>query len=373
MTIAINTRCFNEGERRDCDSYIFEIFKRVARIHSEHTFVFIYDKNSKDEFGWPVNVIPVAKVFKKHTALERLLWLDIKIPLLLRKYKADILVSNDHCSLTTKVPQCLILNDLSFLHFPLFVKKGELIFYKKYAPRFLKKSRTIITVSNFVKAAIAQRYKTPEDKIKAVLTGVNKIFQPLSLPEKENIKEKFAGGSEYFIYSGEIHPRNNLMNLLKAFSAFKKRQKSNMQLLIISEGKSNDDELLINLRSYKFRDDVKLLTDLSENESAKLIASAYAMVYVPFYENYGTAMLKAMKCDVPVITSTAGVTNEICDDAALYASADDFKDIAVKMMQLFRDEKLRKELIEKGRRQVQKFTWDNTAQLVWDTIKKTAG
>ena len=32
---------------------------------------------------------------------------------------------------------------------------------------------------------------------------------------------------------------------------------------------------------------------------------------------------------------------------------------------------LRKDLIEKGKQQVQKFNWDNTAKQVWDSIEKT--
>ena len=50
--------------------------------------------------------------------------------------------------------------------------------------------------------------------------------------EKELIKEKYADGKAYFLFSGDINQRSNLINLLKAFSFFKKRQKSNMLLLI---------------------------------------------------------------------------------------------------------------------------------------------
>ena len=78
-------------------------------------------------------------------------------------------------------------------------------------------------------------------------------------------------------------------------------------------------------------------------ENSKIIASAYAMVYILlFMKIFGTSLLKAMKCEVPLIISSTGAMPEICGDAALYADPENFKEIAVKMMLIFKDEKLKK-------------------------------
>lgn len=371
MLIAINTRCLNKDEPGECGSYISEVFQRITNLHSGHTFIFIFDKPFKTEFIFPKNVIPVVTGPQGNNPAKWFIWYNIKIPLLLKKYKADVFVSNSLCSLTTKVPQCLILHDLSFLHFPSFVKKGHLSFYKTYTPRFLRKSKTIVTVSNFLKTSIADRYKISPEKIQVAYAGINEIYQPVSMKERESVKEQYADANEFFIYLGEVNSHNNIMNLLKAFSAFKKRQKSSMQLLIANEGKDNPDELITKLRSYKFRSDVKLLIGLSQCENAKITASAYAMVYIPYYEEFGTSLLKALKCEVPVITSSTGTPREICDDAALYAAPENFKEIAIKMMQVFKDEKLRKELIAKGKQRTKIFCWDDAAEVVWNSIIKT--
>ncbi len=94
------------------------------------------------------------------------------------------------------------------------------------------------------------------------------------------------------------------------------------------------------------------------------------MVYTSLYENFAVHPLEAMKCEVPVIASSTGVMPEICGDAALYANPENFKEIAVKMMQLFRDENFRKELIEKGKKQAQKFNWDITSNLAFGATLK---
>jgi len=80
--------------------------------------------------------------------------------------------------------------------------------------------------------------------------------------------------------------------------------------------------------------------------------------------------VEAIKSGIPVIASAKGAMPEILGDAALYADPENFKEMAIKMMQLFRDENLRKELISKGKIRAEKFNWDVTATLLWQNIEK---
>ncbi len=111
-----------------------------------------------------------------------------------------------------------------------------------------------------------------------------------------------------------------------------------------------------------FKDEVKILKDPSIEERIKMIAAAYAMVDPSLFGGFTTQPLEAIKCGVPVICSAKGAMQEIFGDAALYADVENFKEVAVKMMQLFRDENLRNELIAKGKIISEKFNWDVTAK-----------
>ena len=59
---------------------------------------------------------------------------------------------------------------------------------------------------------------------------------------------------------------------------------------------------------------------------------------------------------------------EIAGDAALYANPADPKDIADKMMMLYKDETLRSSLVEKGKAVVEKYSCDKTAEHLWQSI-----
>ena len=77
-----------------------------------------------------------------------------------------------------------------------------------------------------------------------------------------------------------------------------------------------------------------------------------------------------MNCHIPVIASADPVTKEIAGDAALYANTYDHTDIAEKMMLLYKDESLRNNLVEKGKTVIEKYNWDKTADVLWQSIQK---
>lgn len=130
------------------------------------------------------------------------------------------------------------------------------------------------------------------------------------------------------------------------------------------------DSFVKNLKTYKYRDDVVMTGYVGEEEIKKLIGSAYAMVYPSLFEGFGVPVLEAMQSDVPVITSLNSSMQEIAKEAALYADPESPADIAEKMMLLYKDEKLRSQLIEKGRVTGKQYSWEQSAEHLWQSIEK---
>lgn len=372
MRIAVNTRFLLKEYLEGHGYFIYETFKRIIAAHPEHEFIFIFDRPFDEKFVFGKNVrTVVAGPPARHPLLWKF-WYDVRVPAVLRKYKADVFVSCDgFCCLTSKTPQCLVLHDLAFLHYPSFIKKSHLLFYKKYTPKFLARAKSVATVSEFSKKDIIHNYSTDPDKIKVVFSAAKEIFRPLNDAAKTETKNKYTGGKEYFVYTGSIHPRKNPINLLKAFSIFKKRMQTNMKLVLAGRLAWKYESFIENLKTYKYRDDVIMTGYVPEAELAKITGAAYGMVYPSLHEGFGVPVLEAMQCDIPVITSAGTSMNEIAGDAALYSDANNHADIAERMMQLYKDEKLRKEMIERGKEVVKQYSWDKTATLLWQCIEKT--
>jgi len=108
---------------------------------------------------------------------------------------------------------------------------------------------------------------------------------------------------------------------------------------------------------------------LSAEDLHLVTAAALASVYVSYFEGFGIPILEAFKCDTPVITSNVTSMPEVADDAALLVDPFSEASIAEGMMEML-DEKVRKNLIEKGRERAKDFSWDIAADGIWNCLMK---
>jgi glycosyltransferase involved in cell wall biosynthesis len=373
MVIAVNTRFLLKENLEGFGNFTKEVMQRITNDHPEHQFHFFFDRPFHPQFVFSSNVTAhVLSPPARHPLLWKY-WFDIHVPRMLKKIKADLFFSPDgQCSLTTKVPQCLVVHDLGFLHHPDSYRQSHGRYYRYYTPKFIGKATTVITVSEFSKRDIIQQYKTAESKITVIPNGVREVFVPLNYVEQDVVKDKYTGGTEFFLYAGAIHPRKNLMNLLKAFSIFKRRLHSSMKLVLAGRLAWKNNEFLELLKTYKYKEDVVLTGYLEEQELAKLIASAYAFVYPSLFEGFGLPVAEAMKCRVPVLTSKASAMEEIAGGAALLFDPQNIDDIGDKLMRTYKDEDGRKKLVNDGYEIAQKYSWQKTADMVWECLMETS-
>jgi glycosyltransferase involved in cell wall biosynthesis len=371
MTIAVNTTFLLKNHKEGYGNFIYECFSRIVKQYPQHTFIFIFDKPFPPSFIFSPNIIPVVIRLRARNLLWLKLWYNYKIPFVLRKYKANLFITaHVFCSLRTKISQLLIVHDLTFLSSSALIPNKYLNCYQKYIPKFFNKAKVIIALSNFCNNNIIKNYKIDVDKIEVVYNGVDEIFRPINLNDREKIKEQYSQGNEFFLYYSSRDQGKNLFLILKAFSIFKKWQKSSMHLLIIA-GSALKPEELQRLRLFKYYEDVKILEQPQE-KLMQIIAAAYAILDFSYHETFGMHSLEAIRCNVPVISDNESAVSEICEDAALYVDPNDYKDLAEKMMMIFKDERLRNELIGKGKEQAQKFSWEKTAELFWASILKAS-
>lgn len=372
MRIAVNSIFLQKNNLEGYGYFVQEIFRRLAKQFPQHEFIFIFDREYDEQFIFSSNIKPIVVAPKARHAFSFKYWYDVKLPMALRSIKPDVLIQPyGFCSLTTNIPQVLVVHDLAFKHYPQFIAKHHLYYYRAYTKKFLNKATAIATVSEFSKSDIVQQYKIDPEKINVVYSAAKNIFKPIDISLQQKTKEKYSDGREYFLFVGGIHPRKNLMNLLRAFSLFKKWQRSNMKLLVAGRMAWQYDDIVEKLKTYKYRDDVVLLNYLPEDELANITASAYAMLFPSLFEGFGVPVIEAMQSAVPVITSNTSSLPEIGGSAALYADPTDADAIAKQMLQLYKDESLRNKLIEEGKVQAAKFSWDKTAELMWEVIEKT--
>jgi len=244
-------------------------------------------------------------------------------------------------------------------------------YYKNYFPKCANQAKRIATVSNFSKNDIAQLYGIKKEKIDVVYNGANINFKPISLKEIASVKNNYTNKNPYFLFVGTLHSRKNLDYLFQAFNALKTQNNTNFKLLIVGKKMWWTKEIEKTYKHLKFKNDIIFTGRLAEKELYKITASAYALTYVPIFEGFGIPLVEAMSCGVPVITSKVTSMPEVVGNAGVLVNPFVVDEITEAMVKIVTDDEFRKELIEKSKIQVQKFSWQKTGDLLWKSILQT--
>jgi glycosyltransferase involved in cell wall biosynthesis len=371
MRIAVNTRLLLKGKLEGIGWFSYETLKRIVTNHPEHQFIFIFDRPYSEEFIFSENITPVVIGPPARHPVLFYLWFEFQVPRVLKKYKANVFLSPDgYISLKTKVPQLAVIHDISFAHRPQDIPGMKRWYYNFFFPKFARKAARIATVSNYSKTDIAKTYQVNPEKIDVVYDGCNEKFKPVSPEDQMLFRGKYTGGVPYFLFVGALHPRKNITGLLKAFDAFKKETGQREKLLIVGGEMHKTVEISDVWQKMHFKNDVVFTGRISQQELYGIFGSALALAFVPFFEGFGIPILEAMSAGIPVICSTATSMPEVGGNAVLYVEPKNIKQIAEAMKKIASDSNFRNELVEKGLKQKMNFSWDKTALLLWQSIKK---
>jgi len=383
MNIVVNTRLLLTNKLDGIGWFTYETLLRVTRLHPEHHFTFLFDRKYSEEFIFSKNITPVVIAPQARHPFLWYSWFEWSVPRALKKYKADLFLSQDgYLSLSTDVRSMTVIHDLNFEHFPKDLPWLVRKYYKFYFPEFAKKAARIATVSQYSKNDIVNIYHIDPDKIDVVYNGANENFKPISNDEKQLCRKKYTHSAPFFLFIGALHPRKNLANLFIAFDSFKKIisndsgkppnhiEEAKTKLLIVGKKKWWTKEMQFAYQAMQFKNEVIFIDRLSGIELNNVMASALALTYVSNFEGFGIPVLEAMYCETPVITSDVTSMPEIGGDAVLLVDPASTDSITNAMVKVAKDQKLREKLINKGKIQRQKFSWDKTAELLWQCIEK---
>lgn len=371
MKIVINTRLLIKGRIDGISRFTYETVKRICQNHPEHQFYLLFDRMYSKEFIFGDNVKPIIVPFQARHPFLWWFWFHSQVPRVLNALKPDVFVSTDGYSVVTgDTPIVDVIHDLNFEHFPEHLPYLVRKYYQKYFPQYAQKATRIATVSEFSKNDIHTLYTIPLDKIDVVYNGVSSSFQPLLDVEKIIIKQKYTNSADYFVYAGTLHPRKNIEGLFAAFKIFKEKTQSTMKLVIVGESMFLAKTIQKAYDKHPYKKDIVFTGRVSDKDLNYLLGSAFAMTYVPFFEGFGIPILEAFACNIPVITSNCTSMPEVAGEAALLCDPTNVESIANAMIQLYSDKDLPQKLIAHSQEQLQKFTWDKTAELLWESILK---
>lgn len=371
MRIAVNTRFLLPHKMEGFGWYTYEITKRLVENHPEHEFIFFFDRSFDRKFVFGKNVTPVILPPQARHPILFKIWFDFSITRALKKHKVDVFFSPDgYLSLKTRIPQVGTIHDINFEHHPEDIPKRFIGYLRNYFPKFAKKANSVITVSNYSKQDICSTYNVPQDKVTAIWNGASEVFQPLSDEQKVSAREHHSNGKPYLCFVGALHPRKNLKRLLMAYQdMIENNPEIDHNFVIVGEElfKSGNETIPI---SEATRSRIHFTGHVPLEKLATIVGGADVFAFVPYFEGFGIPLVEAMRCGTPILSGNKTSLPEVAGDAALYCDPFDVSDISTQLTTLITNENLRRELSEKGLERSKQFSWDSSAEKVWDVIVK---
>jgi len=251
--------------------------------------------------------------------------------------------------------QALTIHDLSPLEHPEWFTRGYSIWYRSFLPILAKRVRLIFTPTEYVKRNVMTRLGVKQ--VIVTPNGVDSsVFHPGVTPARLELPEK------YILFVGSLQPRKNLAGLMQAWGKLKQEFKD-MWLIVAGGTGSVFHEVKLSSNER-----VRFLGTVDEDNLPGLYANADLFVLPSLDEGFGLPALEAMACGTPVVASNGGALPEVVGNAGLIFDLSQPDTLTDALRVCLRDEALRASLVEKGLARAKKYSWQTTADLIWNTL-----
>jgi len=193
------------------------------------------------------------------------------------------------------------IHDVCFAIYPQYVQPKNLQYLKKYIQLWIKRTDRVLTISQSSKDEIVEHLGVAHDKVSIILNTVNTHFYKKQPREAvDNIKKKYSLDN-YLLFIGNIEPRKNLENLIKAFKEAKITQPTTL-FIVGGDGWLNENVYTQIEEAKKLGLDVrKNKSYVPDDDLPALISGANALILPSWHEGYGLPAVQAIACGTVAI------------------------------------------------------------------------
>lgn len=314
-------------------------------------------------------LVPDVKAIKKQSLLKRFnieevpglsghLWEQITLPLYLLRRKSPLLINLGNTAPVFYSHQVVTHHDITYLKYPKSFPFSFRLLYRIISPLMIRNSKQVVTVSQFSRSEISSQYRCQEEKIKIIYNAVSDLFEPTKEVTSEPDKER------YLLAVSSTNYHKNFHGLIDAFSD------ANLDIDLKIIGDSADVFSTLDLKRNHPR--IHFVGRVNDDELVKLYQHATAFVFPSFYEGFGIPPLEAQACGCPVISSNTASMPEVLGESVLYFNPESKREIINSLSLIVSDVELRAQLVEKGFKNKERFSWGESASKLNDIIRNVS-
>ena len=364
MHVGIDASRATVARRTGTESYALHLLRAMlAHPPAETVSLYFRDEPAPGLFPDSAGVTPRVIPFPR-------LWTHLRLAadLAVRRPRPDVLFVPAHVvPVVCPVPAVVTVHDLGYRHFPDAHPLAQRLYLEASTYYSAHAAAHVIADSEATRRDLRTFYGVPAERVAVVYPGRDESLRPV---DPAAVRAKYGLPERYLLHVGTLQPRKNLVRLMEAARTVAQTELADISLVLA--GRPGWLAAPILQAARECGPLVRVLEYVPDEDLPGLYSGAAVFAFPSLFEGFGFPVLEAMACGTPVVCANTSSLPEVAGTAALLVDPLDVAALATALTRALTDPAVRAELVARGFRQVQRFTWARAADEVWAVLAGAA-
>ncbi len=353
LRVGINAVFLEPGRVSGTATYTWSLIEELARDPRLDLVLFA-------QGGWlperlrdaAIEVVACPSGFR--SVVTRVAWEQIALARTARRAGIDVLLSTGYVSpLLGRFARVVVVHDLYYRRVPEAIPGVRRWYYRTFIPASIRRCQRVVVLAGTTARDVAEVAPHAMDRVRVVHSAARTDLAGLEARPP-------AIDVPYFLVVASVTANKNVDAVVQAAVELRRRGHDAVVCVV---GEDPYGLLAEAIARHGAGDAVVVATEgVDDAALAGFYRGAVAVVHPSRYEGFGLPALEAQALGVPLISSRGGALLEVAGDGAVFFDHDRPDELADAMERLLGDEELRADLVERGHRNEQRFSWQASAQ-----------
>ena len=345
----------------------------LIRRNEDHEFVILQHKGQDlPEYS------QLERIYVPFTnPLFEFAWVQVALPWVMRRLKIDVCHSLKHVGpMFSRVPTIIHVREVG--HFrPGGMDAFEIglalrIYWTHALAAALKRASHVFGNSQECVDIPREKFAIPVEKSSVLHNGLDRQFKIVGDAEAvAERKRRYGLPERYILCVGNLYPHKNYDTVVKALAALRRGLPDAPKLVFVGDKSYAKPSFFELIRELGLESEIVFTNFVEHADLVYIYNGASLLLFPPIHASFPNPTLEAMACGVPVVAVRRGAVPEITAGAALLVEDPlDFEEMAEAVRRGLEDEALRAELKEKGLKRAPDFSWEASAEKVFEVYRK---
>jgi glycosyltransferase involved in cell wall biosynthesis len=380
MRIGIDVDVATEKELRGVGYHIVSLVRGLGKIDHQNEYVLYYQRGLRKNTG-RLYPFPHQSNFRARPVRfpegwkgnHPKLWWRHYLPWIVRLDRIDVFHGPSH--FLPALGSCktvVTIHDIAFMKMDLYSKEFTNLM-RVLVTNSLQSATRVVAISKNTRIDL-EAFGVDPQKMRLIYGGGNIVPEDqIDYDRAGELRKAYNLPERYIVYVGTLGLRKNLVFLLRSYAELKRAHRLPHALVLVGKRLAGVEEMDQLIRDLGIERDVIITGYVDAWQVPLFYKMADLFVLPTLYEGFTLVTLEAMAYGVPLIATDTSSIREGVGDAGLLVEVNNVSALTAAMHKVLTDEDLRRTLIERGKQQAQKFTWEQCARETLSLYKELHG